>query len=659
MRKRTKVRKQLKTTNLPAKRNSLMRKLLDIETKLQESYNSQQSREEEEAVATIKSNPRYFYSYARNRQKMKTPIGPLNNEGGTLTNDPGEMANILADQYNSVFSVPATDVTPRPQAAETTISDITLNEEHIIKAITELNSQSASGPDRFPALLLKNCKESLAKPLCIIWRASLDSGEVPELLKKSTITPIFKKGDKRLPENYRPVALTSHLVKVFEKVLRNQIVQHIEENNLLNPNQHGFRAGRSCLSQLVQHYDKVTKLLEEGKNVDVIYLDFSKAFDKLDFKITISKVEELGITGKLSRWIQSFLTGRQQSVCVSGQLSSEQAVPSGIPQGSVIGPLLFLILLGDIDSNVQHSAVSSFADDTRVLGPASTQNDVENIQHDLNAVYQWSTQNNMKFSDDKFECIRYYQNKNEVNNECYLSMDGSDIEIKAIVKDLGVTMSSTANFFDHICNVTKSANSKAGWILRTSRTRSPNLMLTLWKSLVMPILDYCCQLWTPSAAGQIQQLENVQMAFLRKIETISHLNYWEQLSFLKLYSLQRRRERYIVIYVWKLLEKMVPNFGINTRVNPRTGRFCLIPHVRTVAPTRIQSIRFASLSVNGPRLFNSMPKSIRNITDCSVDSFKAALDKHLASVPDEPRVRSLIPYCSRSSNSLLEMKSRN
>ena len=278
-----------------------MRKLLDIETKLQESYNSQQSREEEEAVATIKSNPRYFYSYARNRQKMKTPIGPLNNESGTLTNDPGEMANILADQYNSVFSVPATDVNPRPQAAETTVSDITLNEEEIIKAITELNSQSASGPDRFPALLLKNCKESLAKPLCIIWQASLDSGEVPELLKKSTITPIFKKGDKRLPENYRPVALTSHLIKVFEKVLRNQIVQHIEENNLLNPNQHGFRAGRSCLSQLVQHYDKVTKLLEEGKNVDVIYLDFSKAFDKLDFKITINKVEELGITGKLSR----------------------------------------------------------------------------------------------------------------------------------------------------------------------------------------------------------------------------------------------------------------------------------------------------------------------------------------------------------------------
>ena len=147
------------------------------------------------------------------------------------------------------------------------------------------------------------------------------------------------------------------------------------------------------------------------------------------------------------------------------------------------------------------------------------------------------------------------------------------------------------------------------------------------------------------------------MAFLHKIHELSHQNYWEQLSSLRLYSLQRRRERYIVIYVWKILEKIVPNFGIQNRVNPRTGRFWLVPHVRTSAPARIQSIRFASLSINGPRLFNSMPKSIRNITGCSVDSSKGALDKHLGSIPDEPRVRSLIPYCTRSSNFLLEMKS--
>ena len=151
-------------------------------------------------------------------------------------------------------------------------------------------------------------------------------------------------------------------------------------------------------------------------------------------------------------------------------------------------------------------------------------------------------------------------------------------------------------------------------------------------------------------------LENVQKCYLDKIQGMSHFNYWEQLSVLKLYSLQRRRERYIILYTWKIIENIVPNFGINTRVNPRTGRFCVVPHVKSAAPARVQSLRFASLSINGPRLFNAMPKFIRNIRGCATNAFKSALDNYLKCVPDEPRVRRLIPFCTKSSNSLLDMK---
>ena len=188
MRKRTKIRKQLKVSSQPAKRNSLMHKLLDIETKLQESYSSQQSNEEEKAVAAIKLNPKYFYAYARHHQKSKTPIGPLKSPtlSGNITNDPKEMAKILACQYNSVFSVPATNIPPQTQATEETLDDIIFTEEHIIKAINEINSQSAPGPDRFPAHLLKNCCKSLAKPLCIIWQTSFASGKVPKTLSGKT-----------------------------------------------------------------------------------------------------------------------------------------------------------------------------------------------------------------------------------------------------------------------------------------------------------------------------------------------------------------------------------------------------------------------------------------------------------------------------------------
>ena len=459
-----------------------------------------------------------------------------------------------------------------------------------------------------------------------------------------------------MPKNYRPVALTSHLVKIFEKVIRNALVNFIEHNDLLNPNQHGFRAGRSCLSQLVQHYDRIVKHMEEGRNVDVIYLDFSKAFDKLDFTITLDKLQKIGVTGKLIRWIRNFLTNRCQSVSVAGQLSDKQPVISGVPQGSVLGPLLFLVLLGDIDSGTNHCSVSSFADNTRILGHVSCLEDIENIQADLNTIYQWSASNNMNFNAEKFECSRYGYNEGLKQHTGYMSNDNCAIVIKTNIKDLGVLMSSTADFAEHISGTSLSANLKAGWVLRTFQSREPELMLSLWKSLVLPILDYCCQLWSPAAVGQIQSLENVQKSYLNKIQGMSSFNYWEQLSLLKLYSLQRRRERYIILYIWKTIESIVPNFGINTRVNPRTGRFCVVPHVKSAAPAQVQSLRFASLSINGPRLFNAMPKNIRNIHGCATNAFKLALDKYLKSVPDEPRVKKLIPFCTKNSNSLLDMK---
>ena len=183
-------------------------------------------------------------------------------------------------------------------------------------------------------------------------------------MKLADVIPIHKGGSQGSASNYRPVALTSHLSKVFEKVVRKFIVAFLEEHNLFNPTQHGFRLGRSYLSQLIDHYDHITQLLEKGENVDVIYLDFAKAFDKVNFQVILRKIKQLGISGKLGRWIYSFLSGRKQSVTVNGIKSCSVDVKSGVPQGSVLGPLLFLVLMGDIDHRVASAFLSSFADDT-------------------------------------------------------------------------------------------------------------------------------------------------------------------------------------------------------------------------------------------------------------------------------------------------------
>ena len=176
---------------------------------------------------------------------------------------------------------------------------------------------------------------------------------------------------------------------------------------MLNPNQHGFRSNRSCLSQLLSHYEAILSLLEEGLGTDVVYLDFAKAFDKVDFGILLSKLKRFGIGGSIGKWIYSFLVNRTQRVLVNGTASIPIQVLSGIIQGSVLGPLLFMIMINDIDQKVFSSHVSCFADDTRVLQHISELSDCSSLQSDLNAIFSWAEENNMEFNNLKFELIRY------------------------------------------------------------------------------------------------------------------------------------------------------------------------------------------------------------------------------------------------------------
>ena len=654
MRKRTRLRKNFHMLTSTKRRHKTRVKLADIEQKLQDSYRSQEKYDEDKAITNIKSNSKYFFSYARRKAKIHCPIGPLLDSAGTMNSKPDEMAKILSDQYESAFSKPANITLDLNSTATECLDDIYFTEEDIMKSIDEVANNAAPGPDGFPAVMLKTCKKELAKPLYILWRHSLSTGEIANELKVSNITPIHKGGSRHIPKNYRPVALTSHLIKIFEKIVRRALVNYIEAHNHMNPNQHGFRAGHSCLSQLLQHQDRITQLLEEGLNVDVVYLDFSKAFDKLDIKITLQKLLNMGVTGRLFCWIQTFLSGRNQCVIVDGVRSDMVPVCSGVPQGSVIGPLLFLILLNDIDRETNYAHVSSFADDTRVSSGIRSAQDVGNLQNDLNKIFEWAQTNNAFFNADKFECLRYGPDENLKQNTNYLSSSGNPIQYKDIVRDLGVNMSQDATFSEHIKNIVISANTKCGWILRTFRTRDQMPLITLWKSLVAPILDYCCQLWSPGTPGLIQSLERVQNSFFNKIAGMASRDYWEQLGVLRMSSLQRRRERYTCIYVWKILEGLLPNFGLQSTLSIRRGRSCVVPAVRRVASQKFQTIRFNSMGVLGPRLFNHLPSSIRDMSGCSVDTFKRALDKYLDTIPDEPRVPKLVKFCSKGSNSLIE-----
>ena len=444
-------------------------------------------------------------------------------------------------------------------------------------------------------------------------------------------------------------------------------MEYLDEYNLFNNNQHGFRKGRSCLSQLLAHYDNILKDMESGAGADVVYLDFCKAFDKVDFEVLLKKIKSLGIGGKIGRWIYSFLTNRTQTVIVNSAKSEPADVRSGVPQGSVLGPLLFVILISDIDTVTKHTRVRCFADDTRVSKTIKEDKDITEMQSDLNNIYHWSNTNKMKFNETKFELIRYksQQTQHLQIASSYNTNTLLPIEEKEKVKDLGVKMTNDASFKVQIDEVASKLKNLAAWILRTFESRGKNVMLTTWKTLALPIHDNCSQLWNPYTAGEINKLEQVQRSFLRKILDNAGGDYWERLKKFKMLSLQRRRERYIILYIHKILSNRVPNLddtdpgsGITLKSSTqpsRRGYEVQVPSINSKAPQNIKTKIFNSFAVKGPRLYNLLPSNLRNMVNKPTETFKRRLDAFLQTIPDQPQLPGYKAHCFTISNSLIEM----
>ena len=311
-------------------------------------------------------------------------------------------------------------------------------------------------------------------------------------------------------------------------------------------------------------------------------------------------------------------------------------------------------MIGDLDKGVKHSNVSSFADDTRITSVIKSHADSKNLQEDLNSIISWAN-NNMRFNSEKFELIRYE------NNECLKQQpyhaNEQEITEKDNLRDLGIHLNNKLTYQEHIDNITMMANQQVGWILRTFRSRKPEHLLPLWKSLVLSRLEYVCQVWAPNKISDIEQIEQTQRVFTRKLNLGVEQDYWKRLKTLKIYSVQRRRERYSIIYTWKILENLVPNptsqnsVQITGQHHQRFGRTCYRNTLEGVSQ-RLRSLHACSFTFEGPRLFNCLPRDIRGLTNCSIEVFKRHLDKFLQGVPDEPPIRHAPATRAAASNSL-------
>ena len=335
-----------------------------------------------------KTNPKAFFSYINSAKKTRAKIGPLKDENGSIVAESKKQAEILNGFYASVFTQSTTDPPTKERTTLKRKNDIEINKEKVIKMIEGLKKNSAPGPDGILNRIMIELKEELAHPLAILYRKSMDEGQIPNEWRLSHVTPIFKSGSRMEPGNYCPVNLTSNPCKGMERIVNGELVTYLDDG-ITTYSQYGFRKGRSCQSNLIDFLETTTKWIDEGRTFDIIYLDFSKAFDKVCHKRLKTKLEAAGIEGRLKDWIKDWLEGRMQRLVVDGEVSKWAEVISSVIQGSVLGGTLFNLYINDIDDVIK-SLIWKFADDTKAARLVETQEDANEFQADIDRMCEWA-----------------------------------------------------------------------------------------------------------------------------------------------------------------------------------------------------------------------------------------------------------------------------
>ena len=503
-----------------------------------------------------KKNPKKFWKYINEKLKVNTGISALNKNDNTVASSNSDKAETLNYYFSSVFITE--NMTDIPRLNECCFSDgaslteIRVTPIAIKTKLKELNVNKSPGPDLIPPRVLKEVCEEIATPLCLLFNKSIETGILPNDWKKAEVIALFKKGTKSDPGNYRPVSLTCIACKVLESVVRDSIVSHFTNNKLYTECQHGFRKKRSCVTQLLQVMEDITLLLDEGNTVDIIYFDFKKAFDSVPHQRLLVKLAAYGVCGSVLKWIQNFLNDRTQHVRVGSARSASSSVLSGIPQGSILSPILFTIFINDLPDTVS-STCKIFADDTKLYNKSANS---DNIQSDIKMLQEWSVKWNLYFNVEKCKVLHLGNNNEECDYEMIMEGKSQKINVCNNEKDLGVFFDKQLSFDYHIQSVVSKANQMLGIIKRCFKYWDKEIFLNLFKTYVRPHLEYANVIWCPFLKRQSVYLENVQRRATKFLKECKDLSYAERLRYLQLHSLKGRRIRGDLIQTYKIVNEI-------------------------------------------------------------------------------------------------------
>ena len=581
---------------------------------------------EQKLACNIKNDSKSFYAYVRSKQNVQDKVGPLEDSAGNIISQGFLMAEDLNGYFSSVFtkedisSLPVADA--KFQGAKSDyLGPLVVTPELVAKKIKAMKDNKSPGVDGIPPKLLMETVEQISIPLARVFNLSLKEGVVPFEWKEANIIPLFKKGSRNKSENYRPVSLTSVICKLLERLIKDHMVEFLVKHKLLNSSQHGFLKARSCLTNMLCFLEEITKWIDVGSPVDIIYLDFQKAFDKVPHQRLLLKLKAHGIGDSITDWIEQWLTDRRQRVVVDGEVSNWKSVLSGVPQGSVLGPILFLIYINDLDDSIT-SNVLKFADDTKLFRKVNTDGDKQHLQNDLDRLVKWSEKWQMLFNFGKCKCLHTGHRNLNVNYKMGDTVLGTTVK----EKDLGVTISADMKVSEQCGIAASKGNQILGLIRRNITYKGKKLIIPLYKAIVRPHLEYCIQAWRPYRKKDIDTLERIQRRATKMIPELRDLSYEERLKECGLTTLETRRLRGDQIEVFKILngyENIDRNMFFSLKKDSRT-RGHEVKLVKDQCRLDIRKHSFSQRTINE---WNKL--STDCVTASSVNMFKNKVDTYL------------------------------
>lgn len=441
---------------------------------------------------------------------------------------------------------------------------IQVTSDGVLKLLNTLKRGKAPGPDKFRKEDLCLEPEIISKILASIFQYSLNIGKLPDIWKVANVVPVHKKGSREDPGNFRPISLTCIACKLLEHIVLSNINKDLV--NVIYSNQHGFRKGLSCSTQLVSTVNEIMKLVDNNNIVHAAVLDFSKAFDKVSHGLLIDKLIKSNINPYMVNWIRDFLSNRLQRVVIEGAASSDLLVSSGVPQGSVLGPTLFLVYINDISDNLNFSAIKLFADDALLFSQVNTLQDSVNFQEDLNILDQWAYNWKMNFNTDKCQIVRFAR-QSSGNPDVVYYLSGRPLSVVDSFKYLGVFISNDFNWDLHIDSIISKASQRLGMMKHVLFDAPMRVRRVAYLTLCRPILEYASEVWDPHLMRQVASLEAVQRRAVRFISGLKgRRSVTEARIFIDLELLELRRKHARMSLMLKILsddchESLIESFN--------------------------------------------------------------------------------------------------